>query len=69
MDNEITDIGDRVVVRIGGYPVGEATVTGTTFNGNWIVEATFNNIRTHFYLPPDFKTYTDVDGVAHNELD
>jgi hypothetical protein len=67
-DSDFVDVGDELVVRIAGYPVGTAKVAGTSFKGNLIVEVVNENGRYvgTFYLPPNFKDYDTVDGVAHN---
>jgi hypothetical protein len=70
-DSDFVDVGDELVVRIAGYPVGKAVVEGHTSNGDWIVYAYDNHNKRlgTFYLPPNFKDYDQVDGVAHEPVD
>lgn len=67
-DEALVDIGDELVVRIAGYPVGKATVEGISFNGNFIAKMYDGEGRYiwTFYLPPDFKEHDVTDGVAHS---
>jgi len=66
-DSGFVDIGDELVVRIGGYPVGKAVVDSVDNQG---VHIEIENDRgvVFFTLPLDFKDYDQVDGVAHENL-
>lgn len=60
-DEGLVDIGDELVVRIAGYPVGKAVVK--RINDEEGVVVYFE--RMVFDLPLDFKDNDVTDGVAH----
>lgn len=63
-DEALVDIGDELVVRIAGYPVGNATVEGIDERGVMILLEGHDG-GAWFLLPLDFKNYDITDGVAH----
>ena len=65
-DKGFVDLGDELIVRIAGYPVGRAQVT---FVGNDGIVATVTDSDgkplVQFVLPLDIMDYENIDGVAH----
>jgi hypothetical protein len=51
-DKDFIDIGDELVVRISGYPVGKAVVTDITDECVWV-----EYLDTDIILPLDVKDY------------
>ena len=61
-DSDFVDVGDELVVRIAGYPVGKARVFKVD-DKVWVETDALIHL-----LPLDFKDYDRVDGVAHENL-
>lgn len=62
MDEAIINVGDELVVRIAGYPVGKAVVKRINEEEGVVVSA-FG--RMIFDLPLDFTPVDEIDGVDH----
>lgn len=70
-DKEFVDVGDELVVRIGGYPVGKARVYYVRDGKAYLAvegHAISGGGVASFTLPLDFKDHGDVDGVAHEPV-
>ena len=66
-DSDFTDVGDELVVRISGYPVGKARVE--KIFSDYLI-ASFGvpgKPLIYFELPLNVKDYDTVDGVAHGQ--
>lgn len=61
-DSDFVDVGDELVVRISGYPVGKAEVSKINQHG-----VTVRYMGVSYLLPLDFKSHDTVDGVAHTD--
>lgn len=59
-DKDFVDVGDELVVRIAGYPIGKARVNKIFSNE---IRVTFDG--KFWWLPLDVKNYDVTDGVAH----
>lgn len=59
-DKKFVDVGDELIVRIAGYPVGKARVWKMDDQG-----VHFDITGLNWTLPLSFKNWDVVDGVAH----
>jgi hypothetical protein len=66
-DSDFVDVGDELVVRISGYPVGRCEVLVVNEKGIH-VQVDGEDGAAWFTLPLNVKDYDIVDGVAHNTL-
>ena len=66
-DTGFIDLGDELVVRISGYPVGKARVVHVA--NDYVFVEVLDDFDNHacFSLPLDVKEYDNVDGVAHQD--
>ena len=64
-DNDFVDVGDELVVRIGGYPVAKAKIVQILSDHALAAVQNETGQRVVFELPLDVKSYDTVDGVAH----
>jgi hypothetical protein len=64
-DTDFVDVGDLLVVRISGYPVGKARVDKVDPEGIWVVLIDVP-AEIKFRLPLDVKSYDTVDGYGHH---
>lgn len=65
-DTDFVDIGDELVVRISGYPVGKARVVEITSDA---ILTEFNDADGRpclFELPLNVKDYDTIDGYGHH---
>lgn len=63
-DSDFVDIGDELVVRIGGYPIGKAVVDDV--RKSYVLVSLQHNRSMKYKLPINIKDYDTVDGVSHD---
>jgi hypothetical protein len=61
-DSDFVDVGDELVVSIGGFPVAEATVFKVDDEG---VHVGLSGPFDYFVLPLNIKEYDQPDGYGH----
>lgn len=62
-DSDLVGVGDELVVRIAGYPVGKAVVV--EIHKSYVLVGLQHNRSMKYKLPPNFKDYDQADRVAY----
>lgn len=65
-DSDFVDVGDELVVRISGFPVGRAKVEAVSDDLLVCYRQQESDKPLYFRLPLNVKDYDTVDGVAHD---